>query len=301
MNLKKTALSAALAASLAGTATPSQATTFTFDWTGNFTFLYRDGKFVTNEDALYAESAAYYAGDIYAYKYYGLRTPITGTMTLDTITGTGAGSIQPFDFFGGGPAVIHDITMQTIGDGFGGDGTLILVNMQYDWGGNNNIAVEVVLDGAGLFTALPTMMPGDTLDQTNCAVAGSGCTTAASENVYTGSSKNPQYYPMGAIPIATTTYNVNNAGTAIGGGEYIYSTGTGTAVYSYTENDTIGGSYMDNGPFLGFSANFDMLSVTMTGCTADCGPTPVPVPAAIFLFGSGLISLIGLSKRKVPC
>jgi hypothetical protein len=33
--------------------------------------------------------------------------------------------------------------------------------------------------------------------------------------------------------------------------------------------------------------------------TAQIGAVPVPVPAAIWLFGSGLLGLVGVARRKV--
>ena len=47
--------------------------------------------------------------------------------------------------------------------------------------------------------------------------------------------------------------------------------------------DGIRGLSMIDGAFVGFSANFDF---------------PVPIPAAVWLFGSGLIGLIGVARRK---
>jgi len=90
---------------------------------------------------------------------------------------------------------------------------------------------------------------------------------------------------MGAIPVSTTTWNVVNAQTGLGGGEYTDGSGLNT----YTINDAIGGTFMDNGPFIGFNANFDMTSVTMSA---------VPVPAAVWLFGSGLVGLAGVARRR---
>lgn len=57
---------------------------------------------------------------------------------------------------------------------------------------------------------------------------------------------------------------------------------------TYTSTDIDGngtlGLGMVDGPFPGFSANFDM--------------TAVPVPAAVWLFGSGLIGLAGVARRR---
>ncbi|HHZ88239.1 MAG TPA: VPLPA-CTERM sorting domain-containing protein, partial [Chromatiaceae bacterium] len=55
-------------------------------------------------------------------------------------------------------------------------------------------------------------------------------------------------------------------------------------------DDGIGGSPMIDGPFAGFSANFDITAIHITN---------VPVPAAVWLFGSGLVGLAGIARRNV--
>jgi len=298
MNIKKSTVSIAILAAI--TAAPTQSAILNFDWNGNFTMLSTDnfagGKFIYNADADAAEIAAYYAGEPYNY-YAGTRTPISGTMTFDTVIGSGSATIEPFDFFEGGPIVAHDITLQSIGDGFGSHGSLLLTSMLANWN-NTDIEVQLVWDAAGLFSAFPGMQQGDTVDQLSCADVGSGCVVAGSENAYSGISKNPQYYPMGAIPVATTTYNVNNAGTDIGGGVFTTQGGSGPIEVAYANDDDIAGTPLDNGPFTGYSASFDMTSVTLTSIVVS----EVPVPAAIWLFGSGLIALSGFSRRRsVAC
>lgn len=54
------------------------------------------------------------------------------------------------------------------------------------------------------------------------------------------------------------------------------------------DGDGTPGARMVDGPFPGFSANF----------TAASGPTVVPVPAAVWLLGSGLVGLVGVARRK---
>lgn len=53
-----------------------------------------------------------------------------------------------------------------------------------------------------------------------------------------------------------------------------------------TDNDGVPGTALTSGPFLG-------VTMAIEGVTS-----PVPLPAAIWLFGSGLISLIGLARSK---
>jgi hypothetical protein len=59
----------------------------------------------------------------------------------------------------------------------------------------------------------------------------------------------------------------------------------------------IGGSPMLSGPFPGYNANFDVDTITITGLTI-VDPEPVPLPAAVWLFGSGLLGLLGIARRK---
>ena len=60
------------------------------------------------------------------------------------------------------------------------------------------------------------------------------------------------------------------------------------------EQFNVNGTF-ENGSF-GFY-NFSQQNVRYAGITEDIAP-PVPVPAAIWLFGSGLIGLVGVARRK---
>jgi hypothetical protein len=252
MNFKKTALSAAVVATLAGAVVPAQAAVMDFSWTGLFTMLNAGGSPTQNT------SYPYYGDPTWG---YGKRTQISGTAQFDTDTGAGTATVNPFEFFDGGPAVAHDIVMQAIGDGMGGAGTLVAGKMLFDWNSNNNINVGIVLDAAGMFGAL--------MGGVNVGDVITGGAIPAS-NGMKGS------LPIGPAPMATTTYNTeyHNGGAFISG------------------NDTVGGSPMDNGPFQGFNANFDITSMTVTNIN------PVPVPAAVWLFGSGLLGLAGVARRR---
>jgi len=252
MNLKKTLLNAAVATALTGAVVaPAQADVIDFSFDGLFTIVNGSGAPTQNT------SYPYYGDTTWG---YGKRTQLTGTMQLDTDTGAGTGTVAPFEFFASGPANAHDITMQSVGDGAGGPGSLIIGNMLFDWNGNTNISVQIVLDAQGLFGCMQGgMMVGDTCSGTG-ALGGT-------EGMKGG-------LPMGPLPVATSTLDTD--GVAL------------------TGDDGIGGSAMDNGPFSGFNANFDMTSVTMTAYT----PSAVPVPAAVWLFGSGLVGLAGIARRR---
>jgi len=256
--MKKPILAIAITATLATSA--ANAAIIDMDYNGLFSLLAPTGEAIQNT------SYPYYGDAIWG---YGMRTQITGAMSFDTLTGTGSGSITSFNFFSGGPMSITDVNFQSIGSG------LILGNMKLHWGGSI-MTSNIVLDSSGLFSAIAngTLTPGAILDQTSCASI--TCATPASDGINNGS------YPIGPVPIATSSFNTTG------------QTGVGTTLgqLSLGTDDGIGGSPMDNGAFSGFSTNFDFTSLTVTNVSA------VPVPAAIWLFGTGLLSLIGVSRRK---
>ena len=264
MNLNKTLLSAAVAAALTGAvATPAQADVIDMSYDGLFTMLDPGGI------ALQNTSYPYYGDPTWG---YGVRTQISGTLSFDTATGAGTGTVVPFEFFNGGPATASGIFFQSIGGG------LMIGNMNFNWN-NSDIVTQIVLDGSGLFAALGGGIPpvGAVLDQDYCTATGT-CALPASDGISKGK------YPIGPVPIATSSFNT--AG----------QTGTTTTLgqLSLGIDDDIGGSPMDNGPFSGYNANFDITSVTVTAVT----PPEIPVPAAVWLFGSGLIGLVGVARRR---
>jgi hypothetical protein len=267
MNLKKTAIASAIAVTMglgvAAAPTTASAANVTADWSGLFTILNSAGAPTQNT------SYPYYGDPTWG---YGVRTQISGSLTFDTSTGSGSATVNPFDFFAGGPAVATTVTMQAIGDGAGGQGTLVLGNMGFNWNGNNGIPVSIVLDAAGFFGALQG-------GQTTGSISGVGA-TPASNNI----AKNQ--YPIGPAPMATTTWNTTPIGTVV--------LGTNPSGTLPLTNDTVGGSPMLVGPFAGFSANFDLTLVSNLSVT----PAVVPVPAAVWLFGSGLLGLVGIARRK---
>lgn len=251
--LKQTVLSLALTGILGSTAvTSAHAETVQFSVDGLFTMVNQSGF------ALQNSTYPYYADPTWG---YGFRTPISGSMQFDTVTGAGVGTINPFNFLNAGQAVPHDFTLQAVGDGAGGPGSFIIGNMLFDWNGNNNIAVEIVLDGSGFFTAyIDGLTPGET-------VSGVGA-TPATDAIRKGQ------FPIGPTPIATTT--IDTDGTV------------------FTGDDGVGGSQMDNGPFEGFNFNFDFTSMTNEVIVVPA----IPIPATVWLFGSGLLGLVGVARRK---
>ncbi len=212
---------------------------------------------------------------------YGNRTPIDGTLTFDTFTGAGTGSIAPFSFLGNGDMSFVGINLQAVGDGSGGPGTLMLGNMDMDWNASSTVPVSLVMDASGFFGA-----------------AGSGLTTghvitggvaAATEDFVFGdaATKLGTYLlPMGASPMVTTTFDTTNIGTPDFG-----ANPSGTLPFT---DDGIGGSPMPTAPFAGFNVNIDITSMTVNSSV----PPPVPVPAAVWLFASGLARLTLCARRR---
>lgn len=172
--------------------------------------------------------------------------------------------------------------------------------MLFSWNGNYGIPVSIVWDAAGFLNGTAGAVP-------------------ASDGTY--SSAPYGYLNLGPVPIATTTWNLNNfsgcglAGnntTTTGGGCLGVNPSGGLPLVTdtrlninksyYTNTYGIGGVPMWDGPFVNFNFNFDFTALTQTGTRAGTiGPFPVntvPVPAAVWLFGSGLLGLIGVAKRR---
>ena len=273
------AITAALCTGAVAFSTTTQAATNYFDWDGVFTMLDGAGAALANSS-------------IPAKGNNQFQTPISGTMAFDTTTGAGTATLVPFFFFGGiFPAEAVGIEMQAICDGAGGPGTLVLGNMLFNWNGTNGIPVSLVLDAAGFFTN------------------GASAATPASDGTYvgatvpgtvTGPGGYAGYLGLGPVPMATTAYNTTNSIACDAGCAGVSPSGllplvvdTAANANDFTANTggTIGGSPMQAGPFAGSSANFDVTALSFTG-------QEVPVPAAVWLFGSGLISLIGFARRK---
>lgn len=271
MRLKKTALATALAMTM-GVSPTASADTIDMSFTGLFTMLNPDGSIVANSDSNLL---------------LGLRTEMTGTATFNTDTGTGTGAFAPFSFFGNGVASTTSISFQAIGDGFGNPGALVLTNMCFYWGSNGCIPLSMAMDASGFFASVES---GLEVSQT---IAGIGAVPASNNASFFD-----QNIPIGAAPFVTTTWDTtdigpNTLGTNPSGTlPLIVDTVVNTFVTTGSETG-IGGSPMVAGPFGGNSANFDFTSIHV-----DSIISTVPVPATVWLFGSGLMGLIGIARRK---
>ncbi len=153
----------------------------------------------------------------------------------------------------------HDISMSRIDGSNLIDGTVLV-----DWNSNIDWLAHVEWDASGLFNAIDIgLQVGDTISGTNLIRDGSILADVNSATPYsdqlTGQSEFISYAPLAA------TSN---------------SLGFGPET-----------------PFYGVAAYFDIgsgNSLHVTGYSVSA----VPIPAAVWLFGSGLLGLIGVARRK---
>ena len=322
-SFKKTALAAVVAGTFAAAGAPqAEANVVNVSWTGAFTMLNNTGAPVSNAPSDY-QSGVYANGDgatTYGAPYFpanvpatancpsycstshgwlGHRTPVTGTMSFDTSTGAGVATVNPFFFFGDTPgsgpgtsvAYALGVSFQVIDT----VGTMV-GSMLFSWNGLGH-SVSIVLDASGMLANLPAAIGGGP----SSTVTGVGA-LPATDGTNFGTAKVPLSLPLGPAPAATTTMNT---GTGCSG----LTLATQVNAYTITTNmanlgtcttgmsdDGIGGSPMVSTAFSSFNANFDILSVHYDGFVPT--PAAVPVPAAVWLFGSGLLGLVGIARRK---
>ena len=248
-----------------------------FQWQGLFTMLSTTGTPLANT------SLPYYYDPTWG---YGYRTPVSGMLSLDLATGAGSFHSHHFWFFDGvSPALIEWGEVQAVGDGAGGQGTLMLGNAFFQWGGAYGLPLSIVWDAWGLFSSL---QDGITWGET---ITGIGA-IPASDGIKKGN------YPIGPAPLATTTWNTTTINCTPGGGTTGDCMGVHTTGGLPLLADTIGGSPFVAGPFEGFSVNLDITSLTYEGVCLNCPPPPpIPIPAAVWLFGSGLVGLVSVARR----
>lgn len=255
----------------------SYSSVYQFDFTGRLTVLTAAGVIVSDRNN---------AGVL---DPYGAQTHVSSTLTYnDSLRSGSLGlTIAPFSFLFSSNTVIHDITFVNL------TGNLLLGNMLVDWGGSNNIELTTIWDASGLFNAIKNtsggLQVGDVISGNKIlrdesvlnADIGSAIPATDGENtvwVSDGINNEDVSYAInqGPAPIAMTTWNY-----------------TGDGLF----DDGIAGSPLTGGPFPGFNISLDIgsgNSLTLTSVNSSV----VPVPAAVWLFASGLIGLTGLARRK---
>lgn len=298
---RKSLLNAALAASLGIAALPQSASAdiITMSWSGYFHMLAPDGGVFANTSI--------------STKANQFETPITGTMTLDTVSGAGTTSVSSFEWLSNSiPATFQTMQLQSIGS------NLILGNGLWNWGGSTNIPLSIVWDASGLINSLP-LIYANGYGVNGTVISGVGVRSAV-DGSFVGSA-GAHVYPfddysgymdLGPVPMATTKWNTTPLCTAVTNSTCLNTNPSGAVplvadnapnLYDYnplylggdgSASDGIAGSPMIAGPFWTYNASIDIASMSVIMYSAS----PVPVPAAAWLFGSGLIGLVTMARRK---
>ena len=268
---------------------------YNFDFKGRFTVINPNGDVVTD------------AGNAGVYDELGMQTPISASLQYDTTLGVGSADlfIAPFDFFGGSsPVTIHSMSLEDMGN------NLILGNFLADWNSNYDMPISVVWDATGLFNAFSSttggLQVGDVIsgnvvkrdgevinaDLQSAIPATDGIT------VTTGNSREgfiDHVIDQGPAPMAMTTWNTTSLCTPVspGSGECLGVNPIGGLPLI---NDGVAGSPMVDGPFPGMNINLDIGS---GNSMVVIGVSAVPLPPAVWLFGSGLLGLVGIARRRV--
>jgi len=240
----------------------------------------------------------HFTGQMTVVDFYGDvfdgQTPISSTLTYDTATGVGGSTelfIAPLSFIGM-DTTFHDISLERI------SGTnYLLGNMLVDFGPTQGIPLSLVWDASGLFNAIDIgleagdVISGTFLKRDGSVIANVGSALPVTDGAIDGFGNTLN---QGSAPLAMTTLNTTSLCVPIspGSGECMFNPITGAAPFT---DDGIAGSPLIDGPFPGFNVNLDIGSGnSMTVLSVS----NVPVPAAVWLFGSGLLGLIGMARRK---
>ncbi|HHJ36119.1 MAG TPA: DUF5011 domain-containing protein [Gammaproteobacteria bacterium] len=295
-HLKKNAVASALAIAI-GTSTASfNSTADIYVWSASnsgdvvFTLLDAAG-FVTKNSSITGRGANQ------------AQTPLSGTLTYNTVSNTGTATFTPFGFFNKGDAVASGITLEKIPAGVNaGNNNLVMTNMLFDWNGNNGIPVSIVWDAEGLFNEMDGTPVSFTLNadgSINSASTFSDGALPASDDTFEPSIPG-SYLGLGPSPLASTDFNTNNIASCSTGVDADFTNNNGGGCMTVnpsadvtqgvaTDNDInqaqapfnasligtgpgIGGNPMQDGPFQGFGANFDFVNITLTSFTDTTPP-----------------------------
>ncbi len=234
-----------------------------FDFTGRLVVAGPDGSIISN--AVDGNSSTY--------------TPIEASLTYDTVTGFGSSALSitmdGADFLGA-PATFHGITLDHI------EGTnLINGNVLVDWNGNIDMSLHIEWDATGLFNAINIGLEvGDT-------ISGSTLIKASPPLLLDLDGE------LEGIVAPLETYDVGSATPYSDLLQLDPNNLQGPAPLAATSNSLGLGAET---PFEGVRGYFDIGSGNSLHVTSV---STVPVPAAVWLFGSGLLTLVGFARRKV--
>lgn len=199
----------------------------------------------------------------------GYQTAIAANLIYDTELGIGSSNLNITGDFWDLPLSVHDISLD-----FQEGSNNIEGSMLTDWGNNTNMQMQTMWNATGLFNAINAgLEAGDRISGTNLYrdTDGDGYAETFIENVNS------------ATPI-TDSYLIDN-------GFYTLALDQGPAPLAMTA-ETIG---LIDGPFPGFKIHLDIGSGNSLHVTSV---SAVPVPGALWLFGSGLIAFAGFARRR---
>ena len=257
-NTKKIICTAILATSLPMVA---QSAIIDFHFTGNIMVAGPAGDPMYNYDALGNPMAL---------------TPISAMLNYDTVTGIGGSdmSIQMTGGFWDSPATFHDISLQLDASNNTINGNILL-----DWGGNYNMQMHINWDANGFLNAINEgLQVGDTISGTTL------------KRDTTGDGSFDTFIDVFSANPYSDTILTNIGETMLEGAAPLAATSASLGLGYDIDGNFVGGT-----PFDGIRGLVNIgsgNSLTVTSISA------VPVPAAVWLFGSGLIGLIGFARRK---
>lgn len=227
----------------------------------------------------------------------GSQVPIQGSLSFDMNDplNTASMSIDSFSYLGSNVDIYAINFLITTDPNTGRQ--LAVGNMLADFGFTTGIPVSTVWDIQGLTNAIFNpygLQSGDSIINNQLIRGGTvlisdlDSALPATDGMLVGIRIPNHLLTQGPTPMATTTWNTTDLcmPTSPGSGECLGINPTGGLPLIA---DTIAGSPMIDGPFPGFSASFDIGSE---------GIHVVPIPATFWLFGSGLLGLIGISRHK---
>lgn len=203
-------------------------------------------------------------------------TPIAASLTYDTVSGLGSSglSISMSDPFFDIPATFHDISMSHQ------SGTnLITGQVLVNWGVNSNMPLHIEWDATGLFNAINYnngLHVGDVLSGSDLYHDANGNGVQDFGEFLTDISSAVPY--SDTLQLRTSYIGPPN----LQGSAPLAATSGSIGLDAST-------------PFSGIRGYFDIGSGNSMHVTSVSN---VPVPAAVWLFGSGLLGLFGIARRK---
>jgi hypothetical protein len=271
-----------------------QADVVNLSWKGAFAILNPLGSAVRDTASDYANGfygvTGTASGPATTHGWFGHRTPISGTMSFDTNTGAGVATITPFLFSGnttnnyGTFSGYSFATIDTVGTMVG--------SMLFSWNRGSHF-VSIVLDGSGLFANVGAMIAAGP----TATVSGVGALPATDGIDFDGSAA-VLNLPLGPSPVATKTTNTGDGCDGLSLATVVNATTITRNIANIATcttgmvDDGIGGDPMTSPSLQSFNINIDILSLHVDSVSA------VPIPATVWLFGSGLLGLAGITRRK---